>query len=98
MRSLTVLVVIVLALSVVFSGCYTMNHVVGDGSKSGTKETARQWFVLWGLVPLGKVDSKAMSGGAKDYTVKTEMSVIDVVIGIFTSIVTVVPMTVEVSR
>lgn len=98
MRSLTFLVVMVLALSVVLSGCYTMNHVVGDGSKSGVKETARQWYVLWGLVPLNKVNSKDMSKGAKDYTVKTEMSVIDVVIGIFTSIVTVVPMSVEVSQ
>ena len=75
-----------------------MNHVVGDGSKSGVKESARQWFVLWGLVPLSKVNSKEMAKGAKDYTVKTEMSVIDVVIGIFTSIVTIVPMTVEVSQ
>lgn len=98
MRSLTILVVIVLALSVVFSGCYTMNHVVGEGPKTGVKEAVRQWYVLWGLVPLGNVNSHEMAKGAKDYTVKTEMGPIDVVINIFTGIVSVYSMTVEVSK
>lgn len=45
--------------------------------------------VLWGLVPLNTVDSKAMAGGASDYTVKSEVSFVDGTITMFASIVTV---------
>lgn len=89
------LVVLVMAGS---TGCYTMHHVVGDGAKGNTVETERQWYILWGLVPLNKVDSKAMAKGSSNYEVKTEMTFIDAIIGAFTSIVTVVPMTIEVKK
>jgi len=39
-----------------------------------------------------------MSGGATDYTIKTEFSVVDVVIGLFTGYVTVYPRTVTVTK
>lgn len=79
-----------------FSGCYTQTHIVGDGAKGNNVEAAKSWYLLYGLIPLNKVDSKQMAGGAKDYTIMTQMSFIDFVIGIFTGIVTIQPMTVEV--
>ncbi len=80
------------------TGCYTMKHTVGDGARGNTLESTKQWYILWGLVPLNTVNSKTMAGGAKDYEVTTQMSFIDVIIAAFTSIVTVVPFTVEVKK
>jgi len=53
---------------------------------------------LFGLVPLNEVDSKALAGGAEDYTITTKFKFVDHVIGFFTSIVTVRPMTVTVQK
>ncbi len=56
------------------------------------------WYVLWGLVPITEVDSQAMAGGATDYTVQTQFTFVDIIIGIFTSIVTVQPRTVSITK
>ena len=80
------------------SSCYTMTHKVGNGAQSGTSTDARQWYILWGLVPINSVDSKQMAGDATDYTVKTQMTAVDVIIGAFTGIITVQPMTVKVTK
>ena len=80
------------------TSCYTINHKVGQGAQGNNVTTERQWYVLWGLVPINNVDSKQLAGGATDYTVKTEMTFVDVVIGAFTSIITVTPMSVSVTK
>jgi hypothetical protein len=80
------------------AGCFTLNHVVGDGAKGNTVVDARQWYILWGLVPLNTVDSKTMAGGVKDYTVKSQHTVLDFVMNIFTGFVTVYSQTVEVRK
>lgn len=55
---------LVLLFSFVFlTGCFTMNHVVGSGASGGSVVQERQWYILWGLVPLNQVDSKTMVGG-----------------------------------
>jgi len=93
------LVAIMIIVSTIFlSGCFTMTHVVGDGGKSSQVEAARQWYILFGLVPLNNVSSKDMAGGATNYTVKTQQSFLDVVIDIFTGIVTVSSRTIEVTK
>lgn len=79
-------------------GCYTMKHTVGDGAKTNIVEEQRQWYVLWGLVPINTVDSKEMARGAKDYTITTEMTALDFLINIFTTYVTIVSRTVSVHR
>ena len=49
------------------SACATHTHTIGDGPQTGVTETARQYYVLFGLVPLNKVDTNAMIGDATDY-------------------------------
>ncbi len=80
------------------AGCFTINHKVGKGAQGSTKVEQRQWYVLWGLVPISEIDSQAMAGGATDYTIQTQFSVVDVIIGIFTGLVTVQPRTVTVTK
>jgi hypothetical protein len=79
-------------------GCSTHIHKVGDGAQGSAKETGRQWYILFGLVPLNNVDSNAMAGGAESYTVQTQASAIDVIIGFFTGIVTINARTVTVTK
>lgn len=82
------------------AGCYTLTHHVGNGAaptkSSDTSE--RQWYVLWGVVPLGKVDSHAMAAGAKDYTVHSGWNILDCVINIVAGMVTVQCQSVTVSK
>ncbi len=83
---------------VVSSGCMAHTHVVGNGAQMGSIEEARQWYILWGLVPINDVDSSDMAAGADDYTIATEITPIDFVINIFTSFITVYSRTVTVTQ
>ncbi len=78
------------------SSCMTVEHTIGQGAQGAQLSTERQWYVLWGLVPINKVDSKALAGGSENYTVKTEVAPLDVVINAVTGIVSVYSQSVEV--
>jgi len=91
-------VMLLMAAMFLFAGCFTQRHIVGDGPQSGQVEEVRQWFVLWGLVPINEVDSAELADGARNYEVKTEFNAVDVIIGIFTGWVTIYPRTVTVTR
>ncbi len=92
--------VVVLILVFCFSllGCYTIQHQVGSGASSGVKMEKKQWFILFGLIPLNEVDTKAMAAGTENYTIQTQQSFVDVVIGVFTGYVTIYPRTVTVTK
>ena len=84
--------------SVMLTSCYAISHTVGKGGSGGELIEKKQWYALWGLIPINHVDSKAMAGSTTDYTVTTQMSFIDLVIGIFTGIITLHPTTVSVQK
>lgn len=79
-------------------GCFTTTHVVGKGAQGNEVVTARQWYALYGLVPINQVDSQKMAGGARDYTITTQFTLIDYVIGAFTGMISVQPMTIKVTK
>lgn len=81
-----------------FTGCFTITHQVNNGAQGNDTMTERQWYVLFGLVPINEVNTKTMAGDATDYTIKTEMTFVDGVIGIFTGLVSVVPRSVSVTK
>ena len=90
---------IVLILSMILlTGCYTLNHTVGNGPQGNTVVSKKQWYVLFGLVPLNNVDSKQMAAGASDYQVTSKWTFVDIVIGIFTGLVSVYPTTITVTK
>jgi hypothetical protein len=78
--------------------CYTIHHTVGAGAKGDVETEKRQWYVLYGLVPLGEIDSKSLAGDATDYSVKTQASVIDILLNIVTGLVTITSRTITVTR
>ncbi len=87
-----------LAASLFLTSCATHVHTVGSGAQSSQTVQKKQWYALFGLVPINTVDSKEMANGAKDYTIKSEQSFVDGVISFFTSIVTINVRTVEVKK
>jgi len=91
-------VLCVAVLSVSLSGCYTLKHEVGTGAAGGASVSETQWYAIWGLLPLGSVNSKAMAGGAANYTVESQHTFIDVLISAFTSYISVVRQTVTVTK
>jgi hypothetical protein len=82
----------------IFSSCYTLNHTVGSGGSGGEKVEKRAWYILFGLVPLNTVESKAMAGNATNYTITSSHTVVDVLLNIVTGIVTIGSQTVTVQK
>jgi len=78
--------------------CSAHVHTVGDGPRTGQTETAAQWWILFGLVPLNQVDTDAMAEGADDYEIKTSMEPMDILIGIPAGYITVSRRTVTVTK
>jgi len=89
---------IVMLILISLMGCQTHIHQVGNGAQTGMLEQQRQWYVLWGLVPINNVDTNLMAGDAQDYTITTQGTFLDVVINIFTSMITVYSRTVTVEK
>lgn len=89
---------LLLVAMVVASGCSAHIHVIGDGGDGSETVEKRQWYVLWGLVPINDVDSAELADGAADYTIETEISFLDGIINIFTGVVSVYSRTVTVTK
>lgn len=81
-----------------FIGCATHIHTVGTGPQTGEVETARQWYILYGAVPLNEVDTAEMAAGSANYEIETTMSFMDILVGIPASYVTVTSRTVTVTK
>jgi len=89
---------LVMVLAFLLSSCMALTHVVGTGGSSGTTTEKKQWYALWGLVPINEVNSKAMAEGAENYTIKSQEKFVDLVISAFTSIVTITVQSVSVQK
>lgn len=85
-------------LVIMLSSCMTLTHVVGNGGTSGVSTEQKQWYALWGLVPVNNVDSKAMAAGSQNYTVKSQVKFVDYVISAFTSVISFNVQTVSVQK
>ena len=93
------LVAVVLVFSfLLLIGCTAHIHKIGTGAQSDEEMQARQWYILFGLVPLNDVDTNEMSGRAENYEIKTETGVVDILLNIITGYVTITSRTVTVSK
>jgi len=93
----TIIVVMLISLLIVV-GCSTHIHTVGNGPQKYETIEARQWYILFGLVPLNTVDTKTMAGSATDYEIKTEQSPLDILMNIFTGQISIHSRTVTVTK
>ena len=81
-----------------FVACSTHTHIVGKGAQGTQQVESRQWYILFGLVPLNDVQTNDMASGANDYTIQTQQGALDVIMNIFTMYVTVSSRTVTVTK
>ncbi len=63
-----------------FSACASHVHVVGRGSVQQTEIERRQWYILWGLVPLNQVDTRKLAADEENYEIKTDYTFIDMMV------------------
>ena len=89
---------LILLLTFGSGACVIQEHQVGAGASGTTAVSERQWYALWGLIKVNDVNSKTMAGTATSYTVRDEYNAGDVLIGIFTIIVSFIPRTTTVTK
>ena len=85
--------VLLLSILIFLSACSTHTHIINDGPSTGLTETKRQYYVLWGLIPINKVDTNAMIGDATNFRIETGIKGTDVLIGITANMI--IPTTVS---
>jgi hypothetical protein len=81
--------------SALLTSCYSYTSVVGEGAKGNAEVTKWNHYVILGLAPVNVSDSKAMAGGAENYTVTTRHSFVNgllagITFGIYTPTTTTV--------
>lgn len=64
-------------LVMMLSSCYSLTYNVGQGAQAGVSVSAKNHFLIGGLVAVGTSNPTMMAGGAKDYTVNIQHSFID---------------------
>ncbi len=79
-------------------GCTAHLHKVGEGAQGDHVVEVRQWYVLYGLLPINKVDTNAIAGETTDYEIMTLHTKIDFIINVFTGIASVTSRTVIVRK
>jgi len=83
-----IVISMMLVSSLLIIGCSTHIHTVGYGPQSGITKTARQYYLLWGLIPINTVDTQV--GLAKDeinYEIRTQTAATDFVIILAPSVI-----------
>ncbi|MBC8415916.1 MAG: hypothetical protein ISS80_04090 [Candidatus Cloacimonetes bacterium] len=96
MKKVTIIIMLVTLFALI--GCATHIHTIGKGAQGGQMIETRQWYALWGLVPLNEVDTHAIAGDVTDYEIKTEQNALDIILNIFTSAISVYSRTVTVTK
>jgi len=84
MKKAVVMIMIVSSLFLI--GCSTHFHTVGTGPQTGVSNTARQFYLLYGLIPLNSVDTGAMAEGAANYEIQTQVGPMDLVINVASAV------------
>jgi hypothetical protein len=70
--------------AILLTSCFSYTSVVGSGAQGSSEVTEWNHYVIYGLAPVGVSDSKAMAGGAENYTVHTRQSFVNGLIAAIT--------------
>ena len=67
----------VVFISLLMSSCYSYTTIVGEGAQGNQQVSRWNHYLIGGLAPIDVSDAKEMAGGARNYTVKTEISFVN---------------------
>jgi hypothetical protein len=88
------LITITLIISMLFISCATHLHTVGHGPQSGVRQVSRQYYIIFGLVPINTVDTIQLAGidmngnPIENYEITTQYTVVDFAIQMGLTIIT----------
>lgn len=71
-------------------------HTVGLGATGSEETSARQYYILWGLIAANEVDAQRMAPGLTSYEIVTYYSFFDLVMAPFLFPITMTSRTVKV--
>ncbi|MCL2038877.1 MAG: Bor family protein [Bacteroidetes bacterium] len=77
MKKLIVSLVCIFVMMLLVTSCFTHTYSVGKGAQTGLEVTKKNYYLIYGLVPVTTSDPTQMSGGASDYTVTHEWTFVD---------------------
>ena len=81
------IIILLLSISIFALSCsYQHRHLVGNGPQTGVTLTRKQWYALWGLVPMNDVDTERLAGGSENYEIYTRTNAGDFFINLITGI------------
>lgn len=91
---------VLLIIAMVFVvGCSAHTHKVGHGAVLNRLTVVeRQWYLLYGLVPINEVDTHAMVDGKRNYEITTQVTPVDAFYQVLFSPMTITCRTVTVRR
>lgn len=72
-----VLVLTSIFLFIIFIGCSTHIHTIGDGPQTNQKAVKRQWYALYGIISLNDIDVNQMADNAENYEISSKFSFLD---------------------
>jgi len=87
-----------LGLLLALPACMSFTHQVHNGPLGTVEVSKSQYFCLFGLVRLNRVDSKAMAAPQQSYSITTEFTFGDLLVSALLSPLTVVRQTVTVKK
>jgi hypothetical protein len=61
-------------------GCVSHSHPVGLGATGTAEQSARQFYLIFGLVPLNTVESQRLAGDLTSYTIESYFSFTDLLL------------------
>jgi hypothetical protein len=62
------------------AGCVGHTHVVGLGATGTGEVSERQYYLMFGLVPINDVDSQRFAPDVTSYTVETRFGIVDLLL------------------
>lgn len=86
----------VVALSFFATACVSHQHVVGLGPSGAGEQSARQYYVLFGLLQVNGVESQRLAGDLTSYSIDTRFGWWDLLLAPFLAPLTATSRTVTV--
>jgi hypothetical protein len=78
-RSLSLLA-LVLAMVLTTPACAVHRHRVGAGPGGHGETSLRQYYWMWGLLPINEADSQRLAGAQSGYEIVTKYSFVDILL------------------
>jgi len=78
-------VILIVAVAMTMTSCYTFTATVGNGPQNGTQIVAHNHYLIEGLAPVSTAKTNELVGNAKDYSITVKHTFVDGLISAITA-------------